>query len=118
MISDLGVFQMYGAMARHAAENQRVSAENIARADQPGYRAKQVESFEDFMARAAASGESMESAAFRIVDAGGAASPNGNTVSLEQEIFNTAEAAGQHDLALTVYSKSLDLLRTAIGKDR
>jgi flagellar basal-body rod protein FlgB len=43
-------------------------------------------------------------------------SPNGNSVSLEQEIFNSAEAMGQHSLALSVYTKSMDLLRTAIGR--
>jgi len=43
-------------------------------------------------------------------------SPNGNNVSLEQEVFNSAEAMGQHSLALSVYTKSMDLLRTAIGR--
>jgi flagellar basal-body rod protein FlgB len=32
------------------------------------------------------------------------------------EMFKSAEAAGQHEQAMTVYSKSLDLLRTALGK--
>jgi flagellar basal-body rod protein FlgB len=117
MISELPMFQILGAMARHAAESQKVSATNIAHADEPGYKANKLESFESFMARAA-SGSSLDglSRAFQTVDAHSPAAPNGNTVSLEQELFSSADAMGQHQLALSVYTKSLDLLRTAIGK--
>ena len=38
MISELPMFQILSAMARHAAESQKVSATNIAHADQPGYK--------------------------------------------------------------------------------
>ena len=117
MISDLQVFQMFGAMARHAAESQRVSAENIANANQPGYHAKAVESFQDFMKRTQYNPEGTATD-FKIVERGGVAAPNGNTVSLEEEVFTSAEAAGQHELALSVYTKSMDLLKTALGRDR
>lgn len=117
MISDLQLFQIYGAMARHAAETQRVSATNIARADEPGYKAATVETFEAYLARMALSGSpSTLNGAFRTLTSEAPADPNGNNVSLEQEIFNSADAAGQHNLALTVYSKSLDMLRTALGR--
>lgn len=119
MISDLPIFQIYGAMARHAAESQRVSAENISRAGEPGFKAKKVESFEDYLARVQRSADTGGSApSIRLLDAGSPAAPNGNTVSIEQEIFRSAEAMGQHNLALTVYTKSLELMRSAIGKQR
>ena len=97
MISDLPMFQVLGAMARHAAESQKVSATNIAHADDPGYKA---------------------ASNFKTLLADTQAKPNGNTVSLEQELFSSAEAMGQHNLALTAYTKTLDLLRTAMGKGR
>lgn len=117
MISDLPLFQIYGAMARHAADSQRVSATNIARADEPGYKADRLESFEAYLSRAAA-GQTQDALSnpFQVFKSDMPAAPNGNTVSLEQEIFKSAEAIGQHNLALSVYTKSLDLLRTAIGK--
>lgn len=119
MISDLPIFQIYGAMARHAAESQRVSAENISRAGEPGYKAKTVESFEDYLARAkTAASAGQEAPAFRLQEAGGAAAPNGNTVSIEQEVFRSAGAMNQHNLALTVYTKSIELMRSAIGRQR
>jgi flagellar basal-body rod protein FlgB len=118
MISDLSLFQIYGAMARHAAEAQSVSAANIARANESGYKAVEIESFESYLSRAAGAGSGADpfATSFQTHLADLPASPNGNTVSLEQEIFNSAEALGQHNLALTVYSKSIDLLRTALGK--
>ena len=117
MISDLQLFQIYGAMARHAAESQKVSATNIARADEPGYKASRVESFDAYLARMAVSGggDSL-SEPFRTLASDAPSNPNGNNVSLEQEIFSSAEAMGQHNMALTVYSKSLDMLRTALGR--
>ena len=117
MLSELPMFQILGAMARHAAESQKVSATNIAHADEPGYKAAKLESFESFMARAA-SGNSPDgmSMAFRTVETDTIGSPNGNTVSLEAEMLNSADAMSQHQMALTVYTKSLNLLRTAMGK--
>ena|SRR3990167_4295646 len=117
MISDLQLFQVYGAMARYAAEAQSVSATNIARANEPGYKAKEIEPFEAYLARVSANGAPDPMAEeFRVSTAHNPMSPNGNTVSLEQEVFNSAEAMGQHSLAISVYTKSMDLLRTAIGR--
>ncbi len=117
MITELPMFQILSAMARHAAETQKVSATNIAHADQPGYKASQIESFDSFLQRVRMGSETGGlDGTFRTNPSDTPAAPNGNTVSLEQELFNSADAMGQHQMALTVYTKSLDLLRTAIGK--
>lgn len=114
MFSNMDVFQIYSAMARHAAENQKVSATNIAHANDPGYKASEVESFEAYMNRSMRQGSMPTD--FRLSDTNTPASPNGNTVSLEYELYKSADAVGTHQMAMTVYSKSLDLLRTAIGR--
>ena len=111
----MNVFRIYSALARHSAESQRVSATNIAHADEAGYKAGRVESFQEYLSRTAHT-NGAEAAAFKIADAGTPSSANGNTVDLEREVFKSAEAVGQHELALSVYTKSLDLLRAAIGK--
>jgi flagellar basal-body rod protein FlgB len=117
MISDLQLFQVYGAMARYAAEAQSVSATNIARANEPGYKAKEIESFDAYLARVSSSAApDPMSEGFRVTDSKGPMAPNGNSVSLETEIFKSAEAMGQHSLAISVYTKSMDLLRSAIGR--
>ncbi len=117
MISELPIFKIYEAMARHAAESQKVSAGNISRAGEPGYRAVEIESFPEFLARTQAGGSSgTTSAEFQTRLSDAPAAPNGNTVSVEREVFNSAASMGQHNMALTVYAKTLDLMRTAIGK--
>lgn len=118
MFSNLDVFKIYSAMARHSAESQSVSATNISRADEPGYKAGEVESFQDYMSRVSAGQVSefgtAESFRRSLIETG--AKPNGNTVDIEQEAFKSANAAANHEMAMTVYSKSLDLLRAAIGR--
>ncbi|WP_233355765.1 flagellar biosynthesis protein FlgB [Henriciella litoralis] len=116
MFSNMDVLKVYSAMARHAAENQKVSATNIAHANDPGYKASEVESFEAFLGRAMTQGTMQTD--FKVELANTPTSPNGNSVNLEHELYKSAEAMGQHQMALTVYTKSLDLLRTAIGKGR
>ena len=114
MFEDMGVFKIYSAMARHAAEAQTHASKNIAHSDDPGYRATSLESFEEYLKRTSVSPS--ESEAFKITDRGTPTAPNGNSVSVEHELYKSAEAMDQHQLALTVYSKSLDLLRAALGR--
>ena len=116
MLSDMSLFQIYGAMARHAAESQRVSAENLSRANEPGYKAVELESFSDFMKRTGPTVEQIDfDQPFEHGFSLSAASPNGNTVSIEQEVFKSAEAVGKHQMAMTGYTKSLDMMKLALG---
>lgn len=54
----------------------------------------------------------------REITAFGAESPNGNTVSLEDQIMRSADVRANHDLALGVYQKSMEIMRTAVGRGR
>ena len=108
-------------------------SENIANADTPDYRAKDVASFaatyesaaNDGAMRASRPGHFGGAAAtaaseVRMIDRAvtGTESPNGNTVSLELEMLNAVEVKRQHDRALTIYRYSLDMLRTSLGRGR
>lgn len=111
------IFSIAGALARHAAARQAVIAGNVANADTPGFRAKDLEPFAKVFDAAAAAGEG---ATFRerIVESLGSASPNGNTVSIEDQMMRAAEARRDHDLATTIYAKSLSMLKAALGGRR
>ena len=116
MLSDMSLFQIYGAMARHAAETQRVSAENLSRANEPGYKAVEIESFADFMKRTGPTIEKIDfEQPFETTLSRSATAPNGNSVSVEQEVFKSAEAVGKHQMAMTVYTKTLDMMKLALG---
>lgn len=119
MIQTSPLFGVYRALAQHAAEVQKVSAENVARASEPGYKARAVEPFEDYLSRVpeVPSGAG-PSTRFRVFDADLPGAPNGNSVNIEKEALTSAQAAGQHAMALSVYSKSLELLRIAISRGR
>ena len=107
-----------------AARLRHVS-ENIANADTPGYRARDVASFAESYDPGPASAlqatrpghrfqdEMRYSAALREVYRPGAQSPNGNNVSIENEIFSATEASSDHNKALAVYRTALSVLRTA-----
>lgn len=114
MFSNLDVLKIYSAMARHAADTQSVSARNLSHANDPGFKAQEVESFQDYLSRIAMG--DTQNADFKLSDTDTPMAPNGNSVSIEHELYKSAEAMSQHEMALTVYTKSLDLLRTAIGK--
>ncbi|WP_224824210.1 FlgB family protein [Cognatishimia sp. MH4019] len=126
MFDNLEIFRSAGAMARHAAQRQSVVAENIANADTPGYRTKDVTAFA--MPSGDAQGGmkstrgshletgSRTTAASIILGDQSGLSPNGNSVSLESEMFKSIEAERQHSRAMTIYKSSLDILRASLGR--
>jgi len=128
MFDNLDIFKMASGLARHATSRQETVAKNIANADTPEYRAKDIASFKDsYKAQSADTGlratraghvfEGEETlSSVKTVEADGPSSPNGNTVSLETEMMKSVETRHQHDLALSVYKSSMNILRTSIGR--
>lgn len=121
MLSDLKVLNMASALARYAAARHEVVAQNVANADTPGYRAKDVEPFAEAYERISTEGaaaDGIKDAAWRIIDSSdpGAMSPNGNSVSLEDQMIKSVEAQQDHDAATTIYKKSIDILRMTLGR--
>lgn len=117
MTPDLKILDSFSTMARHAAERHKVLAENIANADTPGYKAQDVQPFAEYYSRVRLEG-SMAEAEIPVtrMETESIVSPNGNNVSLDEQMLKTAETKGQHDMALAVYRKTLDLFRLALGK--
>ena len=121
MLGDLKLLTMAGALARHAAARHEVLAGNIANADTNGYRAKDLEPFTDTLARTgsgAGLADAASTSAWRIVDvsAPGLQSPNGNTVSLEDQMVRSIEAQQSHEAATAIYKKTIDILRLTLGR--
>ena len=114
-------------MATHATVRQRVISENIANANTPGYRQRDVVAF-DSLAHSQSNAVTLRATrpGHRNGDEGMGADlqprvvrsatqgPNGNTVSLEGEIMKTAQVRQQHDTALAVYRSTMTILRSVI----
>lgn len=113
MFDRLEIFALSSARAQHAAARQTVVAQNIANADTPGYRAKDIVDFSETF-RAIQSGD--DRLDLTLTDAGGPASPNGNTVSLEIEMLRGIDAQRAHSRALQVYGSAMNILRTSLGR--
>lgn len=124
MFEKLEVLQLAQGLARYGAARQAAIAENVANADTPGYRARDLAPFSEVFhtgrdaMRATRPGHLVGTsgradlrphAAMRP----GAASPDGNTVTLETEMFAAAEARRDHDRALAIYRSAMSVLRTA-----
>ncbi len=128
MFENLDIFKTASGLARHAVQRQEIVAKNIANADTPQYAAKDIASFaETFSANASNTNLRMTRAGHMLSDSDaqptpgifettGATSPNGNSVSLETEMMKASQIRHEHDLALSVYKSSLNILRSAIGR--
>lgn len=120
MAPPISMLDLASNMARHAATRHALISENIANADTPGYKAKDVAEFSDVMKARALTGESsadVMSDPMNIVERASIGSPNGNTVSLEDELMRGSRAQGQHQLAVSVYKTTLNMMKAAVGKN-
>ncbi|MGC9418336.1 MAG: FlgB family protein [Rhodovulum sp.] len=130
MFDKLEIFRMAQGLAVHAGTRQAVIARNVANADTPGYRAQDIADFNETYRKA---GDQMPLRATRAghLSAGDTglraarihedqvpSEPNGNSVSLEEEMLKAAETKSKHDQAIAVYRSSLGILRTCLGRGR
>lgn len=124
------IMSLAQASARHAATRQTAVSRNIANADTPGYQAQDVQSFaalyhdqaDGFTLRQTRPGhlaDPRSPADPRLGDREDpdTVEPNGNTVSLEQELVRAADVKRQHDLALSIYRSAQGILRSTLGRN-
>lgn len=128
MYQSLEIFQTASAMARHAGSRQAVVARNIANADTPGFQAQTIAPFQDiYQADSTAmmrttrpghlAGGGHMFANPTVTAPTGSASPNGNTVSLEDELLNAVAISREHNRALSVYRHAMTVLRSSLGRN-
>jgi flagellar basal-body rod protein FlgB len=124
-MTDIAILRMAQALARHSAGRHELVSRNIANADTPGFRAQDLEPLD--LGRASGGGlqatrpTHLDSNGLRrfeavFASAIGAAGPNGNDVSVEDQIARATSAMGTHDRAMAVYKKTLDIVRLGLGR--
>lgn len=125
MFEKLELVRMAQAMATHAGARQGEIARNIANADTPGFKARDLPPFAEVYeapgglraTRAGHLGAGTAEGAEAVARHGrGAASPDGNTVSLEAEMVASVEVQQQHEMALAIYRNASDILRASLGR--
>jgi len=132
-ISDIPLFSMLRTRMHWHQERQQVLADNLANADMPKFKPRDLvpPRFDRLSGAAAAdapvsmmqtdsghlaglSGNS--SAQFQTRRSGYEVRPSGNAVDLEDEMIKVAANQMDYQAATTLYSRSLNLLKTALGK--
>lgn len=127
MFKNLNVFKTAHAMGQHAAVRQSVVAQNMANADTPGYKTRDITPFKEVYrndsgtssmraTRPGHQGHGLEASALRPTLSTSEVAPSGNSVSLEEEMLKAVDVKRQHDRSLAIYKSSLSVLRTALGR--
>lgn len=116
--------------------NQAVISENIAHADTPGFKAKELEKQDfsglvDDLVGGSANTTNMRTKDARHMDASGASqgtslrkrvadgneeSQTGNSVVLEEEMMKLANTQMKYGMVVNLYKKNAGLLNIALGK--
>ena len=130
-ISDMPIFSMLRTRMQWHQERQRVLAENVANADTPKFRPRDLKplDFGSQVRRRAGSVQRSPAPIRRTSPARARTArfaterhdkydvrPAGNAVNLEDEMMKVAANQMDHQAAISLYSRSMGLFRTALGK--
>jgi len=131
-ISNIPLFSMLRTRMQWHQERQKVLAENVANADTPNFRSRDLVPLKFDRTTPAAPGVTLvRTSAGHQAPAGSAAGgnsfesarnvgqeirPTGNAVSLEEEMIKVAANQMDFQAATALYTRSLGLIKTALGK--
>jgi flagellar basal-body rod protein FlgB len=132
-VTDLPLFSVLKSRMRWLEERQKVLAENVANADTPRYRTRDLKQL-DFNAELNATVQAQvrlaatapghigapasETSAYPQGPRGGfETKPSGNAVVLEEEMMKVAQTQMDHQTVTSLYARGLALIKTAIGKN-
>jgi len=129
MFEPLSITRMAQSLASYSGDRLGVIAHNIAQADTPGYKAMDLPAFTDvytsqsggdaFTMRATLPGHvqgGLTAGTPVQMPAGGEASGDGNSVSVEREMVKMADIRQSHNMALSIYRVTQDIARAALGR--
>jgi len=129
---NIPLFEMMQQKMKYHASRQAVLAANVANVDTPGYHVKEMKS-PDFKAimsghRSAGAMAVTNPLHMRPGGSNGGGSkikdrentyelnPNGNNVVMEEEVMRVAENQAEYQKVLSIYRKSIDMFKIALGK--
>lgn len=132
MFEKLEITRMAQALSSYAGARLGLVAQNVANADTPGYKARDLPDFSEVWAGgrglratrpghlgsvqgAGADGTALDPVPRRRA---ADASPDGNTVALETEMLTAAALRQQNDMALAVYRTTSSVIRSSLGIQR
>ncbi|MGU3539929.1 flagellar basal body rod protein FlgB [Methylobacterium sp. A54F] len=131
-VTDLPILGMLRTKMQWHQARQRLLAENVANADMPGFRPRDLAAprFDPETGEATGSGLALAATSTSHMATAGAEGPaadarrarsfevrpSGNAVNLEEEMLKAGDNQSDYQLAASLYQKSLDALKIAVGK--
>ena len=123
-VTHMDLFTLAEQRLDWANRRQEVLAQNVANANTPGYAPRDLAPFESLLQHAGAAltaTNPMHLAAFSDpAEARGETvterAPDGNAVSLDEQLTKLADTGGMHELATNLYTKYMGMFRLALGK--
>jgi flagellar basal-body rod protein FlgB len=136
-LPDMPLLSMLRQRMSWLNERQNVLSQNVANADTPGFTSRDVKpiNFDDILqgtggvtmpttgglsatnSRHIAIGSPSAGNGFTSFDSPDiASSPDGNSVSLEEQMIKIADTQAQFQAATNLYAKAMSMMRVAIGR--
>ena len=126
-ISQIGLFGLAEQRLGWLERRQQLLAQNIANADTPGWRPRDLRPFQAALSQATAGSLSATRpnhlpgtlAAGAGIDTAARPrerAPDGNAVSVEDQLMKVADSEGSQELVTNLYQKYLGLFRLALGR--
>lgn len=122
--TDIGLFRLAERRMNWIDQRQAVLAQNVANVNTPGYKARDLS---PFAASLAAQGVTLTTtepghltgsspAVKGREQPGNGKAPNGNTVSMEDQLGRVAETSSSQEIVTNLYHKYQDMFRTVLGR--
>lgn len=120
MFNQINLLSLADLKLKYSAAAQHISAQNIANADTPGYRAVNVKSFDTILSEFGAHSHAMRPMDDLIVDRRTPQAhyiePNKNNVSLDEAMVAATRHKSSHDQAVAITKSTFDILRLSLGR--
>lgn len=126
-LNGLSLFQQMDKKLHWLSARQTVLSENIANSDTPGYRSRDLKPFSAELdgkvalqrtnASHLASNDASETPQAMRDKFVTETSPDGNQVSLEDQLTKVADTGMEYQMITNLYRKQLGMIKTALGRN-
>ena len=123
--TDIGLFRLAEKRLNWVEQRQQVLAQNIANASTPNFKARDLSPFQSSLVQQGVTVAQTNPAHFaglkspvqdRDVEAHGKA-PDGNTVSMEEQLGKVADTSSTQELVTNLYHKYQGMFRMVLGRN-
>lgn len=120
--TDIGLFHLAERRLEWVDARQKLLAQNVANANTPGFKARDVAPFVSVLSASTMtgtsplhmSGKGASGTSIQIHAAD--RSPDGNAVSMEEQLTRVADTAGVQELVLNLHHRYQAMMRLALGR--